>query len=162
MTVQVQSGGLARRSLAAARTIAQSCLGWRVRMMNRLVTAHYDDALRPLGLTGAQLSILCALQLSPRRRPVDIGNILKIDKSTLSRNLERMARNGWISKAARRGELGITPQGLRLVAEALPRWKKAQAEVEELLGVKGSGVVAAIAMNLAGGRARAATAADML
>lgn len=140
---------LSRRSEAAARTIAQSCLGWRVRMLNRLVTAHYDDALRPLGLTGAQLSILCALQLSPRKRPVDIGNILKIDKSTLSRNLDRMRRNRWVSKAATRGELNVSPEGLRLVAEALPRWKKAQAEVEELLGIKGSGAVAEMAMKLA-------------
>ncbi len=132
---------LSRRSRAAARDIADSCLGLRVRMLNRLVTALFDDALRPLGLTGAQLSILCALQLSPRRRPVDIGTLLKIDKSTLSRNLDRMRRNGWLTKSATRGELDLTTEGTRLIAQAQPLWAAAQTEAKNLLGGQGSGAV---------------------
>lgn len=132
---------LSRRSRAAARDIADSCLGLRVRMLNRLVTALFDDALRPLGLTGAQLSILCAFQLSPRRRPVDIGTILKIDKSTLSRNLDRMRRNGWLTRAATCGELDLTHEGARLIADARPLWATAQAQAQDLLGGTGSGAV---------------------
>jgi len=140
---------LGRRAEESARTIAQSCLGWRVRMLNRLVTALYDDALRPLGLTGAQLSILSCLQLLPRKRPVEIGRVLKLDKSTLSRNLERMQRNGWISKARGRGELHLTQEGLRLLAEAAPHWHKAQQECEQMLGTSGAIAVANLAEKVA-------------
>jgi DNA-binding MarR family transcriptional regulator len=129
---------LSRRAEDSARTIAQACLGWRVRMLNRLVTALYDDALRPLGLTGAQLSILSCLHLLPRKRPVELGNVLRIDKSTLSRNLDRMQRNGWITKARGRGDLALTHEGSRLVAEALPMWRRAQDECEQMLGQPGA------------------------
>jgi DNA-binding MarR family transcriptional regulator len=140
---------LSRRAEESARVIARSCLGWRVRMLNRLVTALYDDALRPLGLTGAQLSILSCLHLLPRKRPVEIGHVLKIDKSTLSRNLDRMQRNGWISKARGRGELALTAEGSRLVSEALPLWRSAQNECEQMMGQAGAGEVAKLAEKVA-------------
>jgi DNA-binding MarR family transcriptional regulator len=140
---------LSRRAEEASRTIAQSCLGWRVRMLNRLVTALYDDALRPLGLTGAQLSILSCLHLLPRKRPVEIGHVLKIDKSTLSRNLDRMQRNGWIAKARGRGELALTREGSRLVGEALPLWREAQKQCEQAMGEPGAAGVLDLAEHMA-------------
>lgn len=140
---------LSHRAEDAARTIAKSCLGWRVRMLNRLVTALYDDALRPLGLTGAQLSILSCLHLLPRKRPVEVGNVLKIDKSTLSRNLDRMERNGWVVRGRGRGELTLTPEGSRLVREALPLWKQAQAKCEQLMGEPGAADVSRLAEQVA-------------
>lgn len=141
---------LSRRSEDAARAIADVCLGRRVRMLNRLVTALYDDALRPLELTGAQLSILCALQLLTRKRPVEIGLQLKLDKSTLSRNLDRMKRNGWITKARGRSELAITEQGARLVIDAMPLWRTAQKQAEEMLGNEGRVAIFELADTLAG------------
>lgn len=140
---------LSRRAEEASSIIARSCLGWRVRMVNRLVTALYDDALRPLGLTGAQLSILSCLHLLPRKRPVEIGHVLKIDKSTLSRNLDRMTRNGWITKAKGRGELTLTREGSRLVSEALPLWREAQQKCEEAMGNGGAAGVKQLAEHMA-------------
>ena len=57
----------------AAETIAGECLAVRVRMLNRTITAIYDDALRPLGLTTGQLNILVVVTkrgpLSPAKSP---------------------------------------------------------------------------------------------
>ena len=38
--------------------IARSCIAVRLRLLNRVVTNLYDDALRPLGLKVSQLNLL--------------------------------------------------------------------------------------------------------
>ena len=40
--------------------IARTCVAARMRLLNRVVTNFYDDALRPLGLKISQLNILIA------------------------------------------------------------------------------------------------------
>ena len=42
----------------AAETISANCLAGRVRLLHRTITGIYQEALRPLGLTDAQLTIL--------------------------------------------------------------------------------------------------------
>ena len=39
-------------------TISRTCIAVRLRLLNRVVTNFYDDALRPLGLKVSQLNIL--------------------------------------------------------------------------------------------------------
>ena len=38
--------------------IARNCIAVRLRLLNRVVTNLYDDALRPLGLKVSQLNVL--------------------------------------------------------------------------------------------------------
>jgi hypothetical protein len=38
--------------------ISKTCIAVRLRLLNRVVTSFYDDALRPLGLKVSQLNIL--------------------------------------------------------------------------------------------------------
>ncbi len=65
-----------------------------------MVTKIYDDALRPFGITTSRMNILVAVTcLDPARR-VTLGRELQMDLSTLSRNAERMRRNGWITAEA--------------------------------------------------------------
>ena len=51
-----------RLTADAANLIAGQCLAVRVRLLNRTITAIYDDALRPLGLTVGQLNILVVVR----------------------------------------------------------------------------------------------------
>ena len=77
-----------------AETTANACLATRVRQLSRIVTRVYDDAMRPLGITASQYTLLAQLAARDAITAVEIGHELDIEKSTLSRNLKRLARAG--------------------------------------------------------------------
>ena len=118
--------------------IAHGCLNVRLRLLDRVVTSLYDDALRPLGLKVTQLAILVAAARLRLARPAVICGLLLMDTSTLSRNVERMRAKGWLEivpdEDGRAHPFRVTPRGARLVREALPRWRKAQAATRRIIG----------------------------
>jgi hypothetical protein len=80
----------------AIDTIAKNCIAVRLRLLNRVVTSLYDDALRSLGLKVSQLNILVVTAKLGLARPAQVCDIVQLDTSTLSRNVERMRRMiGW-------------------------------------------------------------------
>ena len=125
----------------AVDTIARECIAVRLRSLNRVVTNLYDDELRPLGLKTSQLNILIATAKLGLARPARVCEILQLDASTLSRNVERMRSNGWIEvvpgEDARKQPFRLTPSGKRLIEKAFPAWKKAQRAASQLLGEEG-------------------------
>src|SRR4030095_1375853 len=76
--------------------IAKTCIAVRLRLLNRVITNFYDDALRPLGLKVSQLNILIVTANLVWARPAQVCEILQLDTSTLSRNVERMRAHGWL------------------------------------------------------------------
>src|SRR6516165_11479946 len=122
-------------------TIARNCIAVRLRLLNRVITNFYDDALRPLGLKVSQLNILIVTAKLGLARPTQIGDILQLDKSTLSRNLERMRAHGWLEvvpeQDARAQPFRLTSQGKRLIENTIPAWEQAQRQAMELLGDEG-------------------------
>lgn len=127
--------------LDIAKTVAGECLAGRIRLLNRVVTGIYDRALRPLGIKVNQASILVIVSLSGETTPSDIGRTLRMEKSTISRNIERMRSKGWIEVG--RGEDGIsqlisvTPKGRELLAAVHTLWSQAQKMTSEYLGEDG-------------------------
>src|SRR5205823_8089823 len=99
-------------------TICRTCIAVRLRLLNRVVTNFYDDALRPLGLKVSQLNILIVAARLGLARPAQVCEILQLDTSTLSRNVERMKAQGWLEvvpeEDARAQPFQLTPQGRRL------------------------------------------------
>src|ERR1051326_2766878 len=77
-------------------TIARSCIAVRLRLLNRVVTNLYDDALRPLGLKVSQLNILVVTARLGLARPAQVCEILQLDASTLSRNVKPLQAHGWL------------------------------------------------------------------
>jgi MarR family len=75
---------------AIAGTASASCIATRVRQLSRIITRAYDDALRPLGITASQFTLLSQLAQQDGVTAVEIGFTLDIEKSTLSRNLKRL------------------------------------------------------------------------
>jgi DNA-binding MarR family transcriptional regulator len=128
-------------SESAAAQVARECLAVRVRLLNRVITRIYDDALRPLGVTVNQMNILAVLENLSEAQPGDLCRVLHMEKSTVSRNVERMLRHGWLSEKpgadARCVLLATTAEGRALLKKALPLWGKAQEQVRELLGEPG-------------------------
>jgi len=133
------------KPIASVDTIAGQCLVVRLRLLNRVVTNLYDTALRPLGLKASQLNILVATGKLGVARPARVCEILKLDPSTLSRNVERMRAQGWIEvvseEDARVQPFRLTPQGKRLIDKAFPAWKEAQRQAAKLLGSEGIAVL---------------------
>ena len=122
--------------------IAQKCIGVRMRLLNRVVTRIYDDALRPLGMKTSQLNILVVTARLGLARPAQISSRLKMEISTVSRNVDRMRARGWIEviddeKDARAHQLRLSVEGQRLLEEAKPAWEEAQQKVKDLLGKPG-------------------------
>src|SRR5438034_6482069 len=70
--------------------VASECVAVRLRMLNRVITNIYDDALRSLDLKVSQMSILVAAAKMGTARPIEVCEHLHLDVSTLSRNVERM------------------------------------------------------------------------
>ena len=138
---------------AAAQRIARECIAIRVRRLSRAVTRIFDEALRPHGVTTAQLNVLVAITLAGRMRPSELARALDLEKSTVSRNLERMRANGWVRAIAEGGENGrvleVLPAGRALLARALPAWASAQ---ERSTREVGSTLAAAIGRAGGGGR----------
>ncbi len=121
-----------------AEETSGGCLATRVRQLSRIVTRVYDDAMRPLGITGSQFTLLTQLGQQDGITAVEIGFSLDIEKSTLSRNLKRLLALGLIEMdppAGRRGRgLHLTPKGQGVIKEAYPIWKEAQQRTQALLG----------------------------
>ena len=126
-------------STAPIDRIASECVAVRLRMINRVVTNIYDDALRPLDLKVSQLNVLVATAKMGTVRPTDLGEFLHLDPSTLSRNLDRMKARGWLESVSddqdgRSQPIRLTDQGRKLLDQAASAWEAAQARVTQLLG----------------------------
>ena len=121
--------------------MAHSCLALRLRLLNRVVTNLYDEALRPLDLKISQLNILVVTAKLGLAQPAKVCDILQLDSSTLSRNVERMRARGWLEAVAgedaRRQSFRLTAQGRKLLARAVPAWDRAQRRAAEVLGDEG-------------------------
>ena len=122
-------------------TISKTCIAVRLRLLNRVITNFYDEALRPLKLKVSQLNILIVTARLGLARPTQVCDILQLDTSTVSRNVERMRAHGWLEvvpeEDARAQPFRLTPQGKRLIEKAIPAWEKAQNQAAELLGDEG-------------------------
>jgi DNA-binding MarR family transcriptional regulator len=122
----------------ACKKIARECIAVRVRLLNRVITAIYDDALRPFGLTINQLNLLVALTRMGSANATQLKRVLQTDPSTLSRNLERMRKEGWLrsvpAEDARSRRLRLTEKGSRLIQKAFPAWEEAQRRAQKVLG----------------------------
>ncbi|MPY70042.1 MAG: MarR family transcriptional regulator [Alphaproteobacteria bacterium] len=119
--------------------VRDTCLSLHLQRAARAVARRFDDALRPLGLTSGQFSLLMSLN---RPEPPAMGSVaalLAMDRTTLTANLKPLERRGLLTvtadKADRRSRrLALTDAGRALLGEAYPVWRKTQKEEEALLG----------------------------
>src|SRR6202790_1238853 len=122
-------------------TISRTCIAVRLRLLNRVVTNFYDDALRPLGLKVSQLNILIVTARLGLARPAQVCEILQLDTSTLSRNVKPLQAHGWLEVVpeddARAQPFRLTAQGKRLIEKGVPAREAEKPVATELLGDEG-------------------------
>jgi len=128
-----------------AEMTAGACLATRVRQLSRIITRVYDDAMRPIGITASQYTLLAQLASRDSITAVEIGHVLDIEKSTLSRNLKRLLALGHIimdPPAGRRGRgLHLTAKGQAVLKEAFPVWQDAQKRAVSVMGAESRNVL---------------------
>ncbi|MDE2014474.1 MAG: winged helix-turn-helix transcriptional regulator [Alphaproteobacteria bacterium] len=140
-----------------ADEIAEGCLMGRARVLTRVLTGIYDEALRPFGIQGSQLNLLVVVaKMGPVRR-AEIGKLIHLERSTLTRNLQVMLSNGWIEEvmddADGRGlPLQVTLKGRHLLESLGPAWKGAQRKARKLLGEDGTRLLIDVSGALIGGQ----------
>jgi DNA-binding MarR family transcriptional regulator len=123
---------------AKSSTQRLPCACATLRRAARAITQHYDDALRPAGLRSSQFTLLQALELAKEIRQGDLGRMLAIDSTSLTRTLAIMVRSGWIAR--RRGDdrreqrFRLTSAGQAQLKSAYPYWERAQTQMRRKLG----------------------------
>jgi DNA-binding MarR family transcriptional regulator len=114
------------------------CMCGNFRRTSRALTQLYEDALRPLGLRATQLTILQVLSRTGQVSQGQLGEMLTMDSTSLTRTLAIMCREGWIGE--HRGEdrrerwLRLASAGERQLRRALPVWEKTQSRLRGKLG----------------------------
>ena len=114
------------------------CLCASMRRASRALTQFYEDSLRPLGLRGSQFTLLQTLSLAGEVSQGELGQMLAMDSTTLTRTLAIMSRRGWIAR--RPGEdrrvtlIRLSDSGKAQFGRALPYWEGVQARVKRKLG----------------------------
>lgn len=114
------------------------CLCASLRRASRSLSQLYEEALRPLGLRGSQFTILQVLSLAGEVNQGELGQMLAMDSTTLTRTLAIMSRHGWIArrpgKDRRVTMIRLSAAGKTLLERAEPYWEKVQASVKKKLG----------------------------
>ncbi len=125
-------------SLETTHLVRDCCLCLHVQRAARALARRFDDALRPVGLTHGQFSLMISLNRPKPPGMASVASLLAMDRTTLTAALKPLRRRGLVKTtpdpADRRGRLmTLTAKGRTLLIRAVPVWKKTHASVEALL-----------------------------
>ena len=118
--------------------VRDHCLCLHVQRAARALARLFDEALRPVDLTNQQFSLLMSLN-RPEPPPIGpVANLLGMDRTTLTAALKPLERRGLVvvtagEKDRRSRLLAITPEGIALLARAMPIWQRTHREIDRLL-----------------------------
>lgn len=120
--------------------IVGDCVAFRTRLLGRAMTGLYDRVLEAHGLSIAQLNLLAALGKVGPCSPARLGELLLLDRSTVSRNLSPLLKQDWVSAVSSDAkgirEVELTSLGRKKIRAVLPAWRRAQRQATALLGAQ--------------------------
>lgn len=122
---------------ADAGAAPRGCTNLKLRQLSRLVTSHYDREVAVTGLKNTQYSLLSHVVLLGPIQPSELASRMKLDPSTLTRNMQPLIAQGWLAiepgADARSRLIVATEAGRALRTEAQRAWKRAQLAINERL-----------------------------
>jgi DNA-binding MarR family transcriptional regulator len=114
------------------------CACANLRRTARAVTRMYNQELRTTGLELTQFTLLMASNLTGETTQGDLGKLLALDTTSLTRMLRLLTKRGWIGVKAgddrRQRLLRLTPSGRRKLLQCQPHWERAQEKLQKGLG----------------------------
>ncbi len=137
---QIMHGRDSHTRLRKCAEVAGVCTCFNLRKAARAVTQLFDQVLEPSGLRATQVTLLVAIALASSATVGRLAERLVMDRTTLTRNLAPLAREGLIESASgkdrRTRTVRLTGRGEAALARALPLWARVQARVVQGLGEK--------------------------
>jgi DNA-binding MarR family transcriptional regulator len=123
--------------------VRDTCLCLHVQRAARALARRFDEALRPLGLTNGQFSMLMSLNRPEPPGMGGVAEVLAMDRTTLTAALKPLERRGLVDVTVdpndKRGRrIALTPEGKKLLARAVPIWKRTHAEIDARLAEGGA------------------------
>lgn len=128
-----------RCDLKMCREIGQNCTVFNLRKASRALTQHYEEIMKPSGVLPTQFTLLVVTRAMEPIAISKMADVLVMDRTTLTRNLKPLEREGWVSvkqsrQDKRAREVSLTKKGVKHLEQALPLWQEAQRRVRESLG----------------------------
>ena len=118
--------------------VRDHCLCLHAQRAARALARHFDEALRPAGLTNGQFSLLMSLNRPEPPNMGSVASLLAMDRTTLTAALKPLEREGLVKTSPdpndkRTRRLILTDAGRWKLADAMPLWTKAHEEIEASL-----------------------------
>jgi DNA-binding MarR family transcriptional regulator len=121
--------------------VSLPCACANLRRAARIVTQRYDQQLQPAGIKATQFTLLQALTRTGGISQGNLGELLGLDSTTLTRTLALLRRKGWIQtkpgQDRREVRLTLTAEGKRKYLSALHYWQSAQRQLRRVLSEAG-------------------------
>jgi DNA-binding MarR family transcriptional regulator len=120
------------------RHVREHCLCLAAQSAARTLARLFDEALRPVGITSGQFSLLMSLNSPEPPTLGAISSVLAMDRTTLTANLKPLERRGLVTSIVdaddrRVRRLGLSKSGRAALRAALPIWKKSHAQLDARL-----------------------------
>ena len=116
------------------------CAHANLRQATRVISQLYDATLKPVGVKATQFTMLAVLANHGELPLTKLAEILVIDRTTLTRNLQPLVKKGWLKIGREDDErvklISITSEGQSMVREATPYWQRAQELVQTTIGAE--------------------------
>ena len=129
---------VANPSFETTLLVRDTCLCLHLQRAARAVARRFDDALRPLGLTNGQFSLMMSLNRPEPPGMAAVASLLAMDRTTLTAALKPLQRRGLVKITAnpadrRARQMTLTAKGRKLLVQAVPIWESTHLAVEGLL-----------------------------
>jgi DNA-binding MarR family transcriptional regulator len=129
---------VANPSFETTLQVRDSCLCLHVQRAARALARRFDDAMRPLGLTNGQFSLMMSLNRPEPPGMAALASLLGMDRTTVTAVLKALQRRGLVKVTAHPADgrarlMTLTAKGRRLLARAVPVWRNTHTAVEALL-----------------------------
>ena len=123
---------------ATTHLVRDTCLCLHVQRAARALARRFDEALRPVGLTNEQFSLMMSLNRPLPARMRDVAAHLAMDRSTLTAAIKRLNQRGLVDILVDPGDkrarfMVLTEPGRAVLASAVPLWEKSHRISEDLL-----------------------------
>jgi DNA-binding MarR family transcriptional regulator len=117
-----------------------NCITFNLQRATRSLVRQFELAARKSGLTSPQFTTLSLIAGHGQISITQLADRLGTDRTTLTRNLELLAKKGWIAPAAAKDARlhlwELTATGKQTLATALPVWQAFQAELVARIGAE--------------------------
>ncbi len=114
------------------------CACASLRRAARAVTQMYEEELRETGLRATQFTLLQVLERAGSMTQGELGAILSLDSTTLTRSLRPLIEAGWVRAVRgsdrRERHIQLTASGRQKVLDAMQSWRRAQHRLKKAIG----------------------------